>query len=117
LIFYRRSDQRGPKESFYLRSPTSEPDTLRELLTLAYGMTGRVQKQRTLFLAGRTRMHLDRVSGLGNFLELEVVLEDDEASETGIGEAYELMARLGVDPAQLVDGAYVDLLANSICLQ
>lgn len=111
LIFYRRADQQGPKESFYLRSPTSAPETLRESLALAYGQTGRVQKHRTLFLVGRTRVHLDRVAGLGHFLELEVMLEEHEPSEAGVREAHELMARLGVEPSQLVEDAYVDLLA------
>ena len=96
LIFYRRPDQQGPKESFYLRSPTREPDTLRESLTLAYGEAGRVRKHRTLFLAGRTRIHLDRVEGLGDFLELEVVLRENEASDAGVREAHELMAALGL---------------------
>lgn len=113
LIFYRRANQQGPKESFYLRSPTPEPDTLRESLSLAYGQAGRVQKHRTLFLVGRTRIHLDEVAALGHFLELEVVLADDEPSEVGVHEAHELMARLGVGPAQLIKEAYVDLLANS----
>jgi predicted adenylyl cyclase CyaB len=112
LIFYRRANQQGPKESFYRRSPTSSPETLRDVLTLAYGQGGRVQKQRTLFLTGRTRIHLDRVAGLGDFLELEVVLEDHESSEIGVNEAHELMARLGVEPSQLVELAYVDLLAT-----
>jgi predicted adenylyl cyclase CyaB len=112
LIFYRRPDRQGPKESFYLRSPTTEPDTLRESLALAYGQAGRVRKHRTLFLAGRTRIHLDRVEGLGDFLELEVVLGEGESSEAGVGEAHELMAALGVEPSQLIEGAYVDLLAR-----
>lgn len=112
LIYYRRADQQGPKESFYLRSPTSTPETLRESLTLAYGQAGRVRKHRTLFLAGRTRIHLDRVAGLGDFLELEVVLQDHEAAEAGIREAHELMARLDVDPSALLEDAYVDLLAE-----
>lgn len=112
LIFYRRANQQGPKESFYLRSPTTEPDTLRESLTLAYGQTGRVRKHRMLFLAGRTRIHLDRVEGLGDFLELEVVLGEGESSEAGVREAQELMAALGVEPGQLIEGAYVDLLAR-----
>jgi predicted adenylyl cyclase CyaB len=112
LIFYRRSDQQGPKESFYVRTPTAAPDSLREALTLAYGQTGRVRKQRTLFLAGRTRIHLDDVEGLGQFLELEVVLRENELTEAGVREAQELMQRLGVDPSQLIDRAYVDLLAE-----
>jgi predicted adenylyl cyclase CyaB len=112
LIFYRRPDQQGPKESFYLLSPTSSPDTLRQLLSLAYGQAGRVRKHRTLFMVGRTRVHLDDVQDLGHFLELEVVLDDGEPAEHGICEAHELMAKLGVDLSQLVEGAYVDLLAK-----
>ncbi len=112
LIFYRRVDQQGPKESFYLISPTSAPGDLRRLLALAYGEAGRVRKSRTVFLVGRTRVHLDRVRGLGDFLELEVVLRDDEDAAAGINEARALMDLLGVHPAQLVEGAYVDLIAE-----
>jgi len=110
LIYYRRADQQGPKESFYLRSPTTAPEVLRESLTLAYGRTGHVEKHRTLFLAGRTRIHLDRVSGLGHFLELEVVLEENEPFEAGVREADQLLASLGVERSQLIEGGYVDLL-------
>jgi predicted adenylyl cyclase CyaB len=111
LIFYRRADQGGPKESFYVVSPTASPETLREALSLAYGRAGRVFKRRTLFLAGRTRIHLDRVEGLGDFLELEVVLDEGEAAETGKAEAGNLMEKLGIRQEQLVGGAYVDLPA------
>lgn len=110
LIFYRRDDRSGPKESFYLRSHTTEPAVLRETLALAYGLAGRVVKARTLYLVGRTRVHLDRVQGLGDFVELEVVLEDHEPLEDGVREAHALMARLGIDASQLVDVAYVDLI-------
>lgn len=110
LIFYRRADQQGPKESFYQLTPTHEPDRLRETLSLAWGQIGRVQKKRTLLLVGRTRIHLDRVQGLGHFLELEVVLEEDEPLEAGMQEANDLMAQLGVEPSRLIEGAYLDLL-------
>ena len=110
LIFYRREDQKGPKESFYVIAPTSSPDTLRETLSLAYGLVGRVRKTRTLFLLGRTRIHLDRVEGLGDFLELEVVLADGEEMRTGAAIARDLMQKLGIGPDQLIEGAYIDLL-------
>jgi predicted adenylyl cyclase CyaB len=112
LIFYRRANQQGPKESFYHVTPTTEPDSLRETLSLAYGQIGRVQKQRTLFLAGRTRIHFDLVEGLGHFLELEVVLEDDESLEAGMQEARDIMGHLNVSQSQLIEGAYLDLLAK-----
>ena len=90
---------------------TAEPETLRQVLTLAHGRAGRVRKHRTLYLRGRTRLHLDRVEGLGDFLELEVVLAEGEAAEAGAAEARDLMARLGVPAQALVETAYVDLLA------
>ena len=110
LIHYRRPDHDGPKESEYLLSPTAEPGSLREVLTRAQGLAGRVRKQRTLYLVGRTRVHLDLVEGLGELMELEVVLRDDEPPEAGEREARALMARLGIDEGRLVRGAYVDLL-------
>jgi predicted adenylyl cyclase CyaB len=113
LIFYRRVNQAGPKESFYVRSPTASPESLRETLSLAYGQIGRIRKYRTLFLVGRTRVHLDRVEGLGHFLELEVMLVDDESPDSGIREAGDLMEKLGIRPGQLVEGAYLDLMLEA----
>jgi len=112
LIFYRRPNQLGPKESFFIISPTAAPDSLREALSLAYGQAGRVRKRRTLYLVGRTRVHLDRVEDLGDFLELEVVLSEGEHSASGVDEARHLMAALGIAPGQLIEGAYWDLLAH-----
>jgi adenylate cyclase len=110
LIYYERPDHAGPKTSFYVLSPTASPDTLREALTLAHGQIGRVRKLRTLLLAGRTRIHLDRVEGLGDFMELEVVLADGEPMQDGVAEAHALMAKLGIGADQLIDVAYLDLL-------
>jgi predicted adenylyl cyclase CyaB len=111
LIFYRRADQAGPKESRFVISSTASPDSLREALTRAYGTVGHVRKHRTLYLVGRTRVHLDRVESLGHFLELEVVLAEGESPDAGVKEARALMAALGLADGQLVEGAYVDLLA------
>ena len=110
LIFYRREDQAGPKESFYMISQTTSPDNLRDLLTLACGQAGRVIKSRIVYMVGRTRVHLDRVQGLGDFLELEVTLSDEEPNEKGMAEAYDLMGRLGISASELIEGAYLDLL-------
>lgn len=112
LIFYQRANQQGPKESFYMIARTEHADALRAVLSHAYGQAGRVVKHRTLYVAGRTRIHLDRVAGLGEFLELEVVLEDGERPEAGVRTAHEVMAQLGVRSEQLVEAAYVDLLAR-----
>ena len=111
LIHYDRPDQGGPKLSRYVIAPTSNPAALREALARAWGVTGRVRKHRRLYLAGRTRIHLDRVEGLGDFVELEVVLGPEDDLAGGEAEARRIMDALGVAEADLVEGAYVDLLA------
>jgi predicted adenylyl cyclase CyaB len=110
LIAYTRPDAAGPKLSDYSIARVTDPDTLRQTLERALGQAGRVRKQRTLFLVGRTRVHLDRIEGLGDFLELEVVLADDESAADGDAVARDLLARLGVGQEQLIRGAYVDLI-------
>ena len=112
LIAYERPDREGPKTSSYLIAPTEDPAALHAALAAALGVRGVVVKERTLLLSGRTRIHLDRVEGLGEFLELEVVLAADEDEAVGRAEAEDLMARLGVAAADLIDRAYIDLLAG-----
>jgi adenylate cyclase class IV len=110
LIFYKRENTPGPKISSYHIAPVHCIDALRDTLSKACGETGRVVKSRLLYMTGRTRIHIDQVDGLGDFLELEVVLREDESAEAGIAEARLLMAALGIREDTLVDRSYVDLL-------
>ena len=112
LIFYCRANQPGPKQSSYSISPVSSPESLRQLLSQAFGEVGRVIKHRTLFRIGRTRVHLDRVEQLGHFLELEAVLGVDEPPQAGVRELNDLMQKLNVRPLQLIDDAYIDILGR-----
>ncbi len=112
LIAYHRPDTPGPKLSDFIRTPVAEPGALRQSLAITCGLRGRVRKQRTLYLVGQTRVHLDRVEGLGDHLELEVVLRDGQSAEDGDAVARDLIARLGIAPAQLIAGAYIDLLES-----
>jgi predicted adenylyl cyclase CyaB len=113
LIHYERPDLDGPKLSNFVIAPTPDPSALREALSRAWGTAGRVVKKRRLYLAGRTRIHLDRVDGLGDFLELEVVLDPSQSATAGDAEARRIMAALGVADEDLVSGAYLDLLQAS----
>lgn len=113
LIFYERPDRSGPKTSTYAIVATDRPRDLEAVLEAAYGIRGVVRKTRELYMAGRTRIHLDVVDGLGAFLELEVILADDEDPAAGEREARALMTKLGVETGRLVEGAYVDLLGSN----
>jgi predicted adenylyl cyclase CyaB len=112
LISYERPDQPGPKESTYMRVPSESARDISHALGKVLPLRGQVIKQREVFLVGRTRVHLDRVENLGAFVELEVMLQDDEHVEAAEQEVHELMEALGVHPADLVSGAYIDLLEH-----
>jgi len=92
LIAYRRPDTAGLRASDYLIVPVEDPPGLRTVLAAALGVAGRVTKTRRLLRYGRTRIHLDQVEGLGEFLELEVVLADDESATAGAREAEQILA-------------------------
>jgi predicted adenylyl cyclase CyaB len=112
LIYYTRPDQEGPKRSDYHISHTSDPANLKRLLELAYGIRGVVRKTRYLYLVGQTRVHLDDVEGLGQFMELEVVMREGQSEAEGQALAEDLMASLGVERTDLLEGAYMDLLES-----
>ncbi|KAM9245647.1 uncharacterized protein RG961_015951 [Leptosomus discolor] len=110
LIFYDRPNATGPKLSRFTVTPTDDPDGLEAVLGQALGVLGVVRKERLLYLVGQTRVHLDSVEGLGDFLELEVVLSEEQSVEDGERVARQLMKELGVEEEDLISGAYLDLL-------
>ena len=110
LVYYERPDQDGPKRSNYHIFETHDPAGLKTALSLALGVRGVVRKTRSHFLVGQTRIHLDLVEGLGEFMELEVVLRPGQTDLEGQAVAHDLMTRLGVQEQDLLEGAYMDLL-------
>ena len=116
LIYYTRPDREGPKRSDYHISLTPDPKNLKRVLELAYGIRGIVRKTRYLYLVDQTRVHLDDVEGLGQFMELEVVMREGQSDAEAQLIAEGLMAALGVERNDLLEGAYMDLLESSMNL-
>ena len=77
-----------------------------------------MRKERVLLLVSdggfTTRIHLDRVEGLGDFMELEVVLKDGQSDANGADVANRLMQALGLGRAERISGAYLDLCAATL---
>ncbi|MBV8053579.1 MAG: class IV adenylate cyclase [Acidobacteriaceae bacterium] len=112
LIRYERANTPGPRRSHYIIVRTADPYTLLEILTAELGQIGTVSKMRTLYLIGQTRVHLDRVEGLGEFLELEVVLRPEQSEAEGQNIAERLLQEFKIDARDLVSEAYIDLLVG-----
>ena len=110
LIFYNRKNDKGPKTSEYFITHTNEPSKLLQVLDKSFGIYGVVKKVRKLFLIGRTRVHIDQVENLGNFIEFEVVLSEDEETSIGKTEANNLLDQFEIKINYLIECAYIDLI-------
>ena len=115
LIAYARPDDLGARVSDYERVAIdrAEGAALLAALRASLGEVIVVEKARRVAIVGRTRVHLDRVAGLGCFVELETVLADGEDEEAGRTEASEVAALLGIEGLAPVGGSYSDLLLSS----
>ncbi|KAF7992153.1 hypothetical protein HCN44_001478 [Aphidius gifuensis] len=115
LIFYERPNNEGPKLSEYVKmelKETSACDGLKDILRKTNGIIGVVEKTRHLYLVGQSRIHIDQVKKLGHFVEIEVVLRDDENVKVGEEISKNLMEKLGISEEDLISTAYIDLLAQ-----
>lgn len=110
LIAYSREDIAGTKASDYVVAPVAEPKTMLAALEHACGIIRVVRKRRDLLLWRNVRIHLDRVEGLGEFVELESVVGDID-EPTAAANLEELLGILNLRTAEPVAVAYADLLA------
>jgi len=111
LIRYERTNIAEVRRSQYSIACTSDPQILLEILSATLERAGTVKKTRTLYMAGQTRIHIDLVEGLGDFLELEVVLRLGQSEAEGKSIAAALLSEFGIADEQLIAEAYVDLLS------
>ena len=113
LIRYDRPDLAGDRLSTYhlLRLEPDQASFLDELFVQQFGELVPVHKVRELSIVRQTRVHLDRVDGLGHFVELETVLEEGaEAEDAARGEYENVVKLLGLEQLEPVPGSYSDLL-------
>ncbi|MCR4314731.1 MAG: class IV adenylate cyclase [Planctomycetes bacterium] len=113
LIYYERPNNSGPKESKYQIYNTDNPSLLRAILSSSLGEKVIVKKMRELFMIRETRVHLDLVESLGTFVEIEVVLREDQTPADGESIAVQLMEKLGISEKDLIPDAYADMILKN----
>ena len=78
LIFYRRNEETGRRWSYYSILNISDVKNTKAFLKEAFGIDVVVRKTRHVYCSrGETRIHFDRVKGLGMFIEFEVSQKKD----------------------------------------
>ncbi len=111
LVPYLRADRAGPRRSDYRILPVEDPSGTKRLLSEILGVECVVEKEREILLHENVRVHLDRVKGLGDFLELEAVFDGsaDREAEQESRVAF-LLEELGVRDEDLVPVSYENLI-------
>jgi len=112
LIQYHRADAAEARESRYRIAPVQDATALREALDAALGTLVVVDKERRLLLWEGVRIHLDRVHGLGSFLELEGVAPADSDLAAERGKVARLSEALGLE-GQVLEDSYSDRLLSA----
>jgi homotetrameric cytidine deaminase len=110
LVQYERPDEARARVSAYRLVPVGDPDELRAALDAALGTLVVVDKERHLLLHKGVRIHLDRVAGLGAFVELEGVAPPESDLSAERANVEELRAALGIAPERIVTGSYAERL-------
>ncbi len=121
LISYARPDHSGSRFSDYRICPVDNAQALLTVLAGTLVVKTVVEKRRALYRYGDTRIHLDLVTSLGAFVELETVLAGDgqtpgehaKIEAAAAAEHREVIALLELDGLPSVAGSYCDLLPDT----
>jgi predicted adenylyl cyclase CyaB len=73
LIHYNRENKSGPKQSDLILYKPAPGSNLKEILIKALGILVVVEKKREIYFIDNVKFHLDEVSGLGTFVEIEAI--------------------------------------------
>jgi adenylate cyclase class IV len=116
LIPYLRPNVAAPKRSDYSILDVEAPARVRSLLSGVLGVSAVVEKRRTVFLLGDTRIHLDRVRGLGAFIEFEALVGSGRGAKArSRARVKALMAKFGIHPRSLLTASYAEMASRRRC--
>ena len=112
LIYYSRPNTQESKLSqYYVFGFTNKQGVVIEkILNVFFAVKAVVSKKRTLYLYKHTRIHLDKVENLGNFLELETVFNRKDPQYDFYHEHNAVIDTLGLPRYKKIKSSYSDLI-------
>jgi adenylate cyclase, class 2 len=116
LIYYKRQNQAGPKESHFTLVKIEDAAGLKEVLSQSTGIKVVVHKKREIYYIDNVKFHIDEVPGLGSFVEIEAgnrFAEQMTQEQLKIQCEFYLQA-FGINPDELMEESYSDMLTKDI---
>ena len=109
LIFYQRTDSAHARRSTVEMMLLPRRNSVRAILSLALGVLAVVDKRREIFFVGNVKIHLDRVRGLGTFVEVEAMTRSGDIRKVR-AQAAKFQKLFAISPADIVPQSYSDLI-------
>lgn len=114
LIHYQRENEAAAKLSDILLHRPVDSQSLKSVLTKALGVSITVAKKREIYFIDNVKFHLDKVEGLGNFVEIEAIDTNGDFSKEQLKEQCDYYQQLlGIKAKDLEAFSYSDLLLQS----
>lgn len=115
LIFYRRSNQAGVRQSDITISKQGLNNDLKFTLVKALGILAVVEKKRRIYFIENVKFHFDAIEGLGSFIEVEAI----QPSEGFDIAKLEIQCRqyedfFNIDQDDLIGYSYCDMLVAAM---
>ena len=109
LIFYQRTNSSRARRSIVEMLLLPRRNSLRAILSRALGVLAVVDKRREIYFVGNVKIHLDRVRGLGSFLEVEAMTRSGDIRKVR-AQAAQFRKLFAISAADIVPQSYSDLI-------
>ncbi|HEY6505628.1 MAG TPA: class IV adenylate cyclase [Chitinophagaceae bacterium] len=111
LIYYERVNQAGPKASHFNLVKIEDAKGLKEVLAKSIGIKVVVKKKREIYYINNVKFHIDKVPGLGSFVEIEAGNILADLTQSALKEQCDFyLKEFGIETGDLVDLSYSDML-------
>ncbi len=115
LIYYKRENQAGPKQSDIQLFATEPGSALKAILVNACGILTVVDKKREIYFIDNVKFHIDIVEQLGTFIEIEAIDSNNTLTkEKLLEQCQEYMRLFEIKEDDLLSVSYSDLLLGRI---
>ncbi|HPR01041.1 MAG TPA: class IV adenylate cyclase [Saprospiraceae bacterium] len=113
LIAYHRPDVAAQKLSEVSLYQPVDPEGLKQVLQQALPVLVIVDKYRHIYFIDNVKFHIDEVTGLGHFVEIEAIDESGRHSDAELERQCQYYQnKLGILPEDLCSHSYSDMLLN-----
>ena len=108
LIFYNRSDAARARRAKVDMALLARRNGVKAVLMKAFDVRVVVDKHREIYFVGNVKIHLDRVRGLGKFVEVEALARDGNLAQAR-RQALKFQKLFAIKHSDIVGESYADL--------